>query len=128
LSDLYDAYSTASSANDVYGALTLRAELGRKLEESKDALQKKISKDNRKKMESSYSDAAYLVNQTDMSYHAYVLQMSESGQSDVYDPEGTIAMNTRYSPTKSFSFGFEDMFQYDGMAGGQMYVYNTLWK
>ena len=128
LSDIYDAYGQATKINDVYGALTLRAELGRKLEESREIMQKKINKDNRRKMEGSYSDAAYLANQTDMSYHSYVLQMSEAGQTDVFDPQGTIVMNTRYHPVKSYMFGFEDMFQYDGMAGGQMYVYNTLWK
>ena len=128
LSDIYDAYGEAMKINDVYGALTLRAELGRKLEDSREIMQKKINKDNRRKMEGSYSDVDYIMNQTDMAYHSYILQMSEAGHSDYFDPQGTIVMNTRYRPTKSFMYGFEDMFQYDNMAGGQMYVYNTLWK
>jgi hypothetical protein len=128
LSNLYEAYSVASQANDVYGAMTLHKELQDKLEDAKKDMQEKINKDNRRKMESSYADAEYIMNQVDMSYHSYVLQMSEAGMTDVYDPEGTIVLNTRYSPKRSYTFGFEDMFQYESMAGGNLYTYNTLWK
>ena len=128
LSDMYNAYTLANQANDVYAATQLHKELQDKLSDAKDEMQKQINKDNRRKMQSSYSDAEYIMNQVDMSYHSYVLAMSEAGQSDVFDPEGTIVMNTRYSPKKAVMFGFEDMFQYEGMAGGELYVYNTLWK
>jgi hypothetical protein len=128
LSNLYEAYSVASQANDVYGAMTLHKELQDKLEDAKKDMQEKINKANRRKMESSYADAEYIMNQVDMSYHSYVLQMSEAGMTDVYDPEGTIVLNTRYTPKKSYTFGFEDMFQYESMAGGNLYTYNTLWK
>jgi hypothetical protein len=128
LSDLYEAYTQASKANDVYGAMTLHKDLQDKLQSAKDELQKNITQINKKKFEASYSDAEYIMNQVDMSYHSYVLQMSEAGMTDVYDPEGTIVMNTRYSPKKSYTFGFEDMFQYESMAGGHLYTYNTLWK
>ena len=82
---------------------------------------------NKLKMESAYSDAEYIMNQTDLSYHSYVLSMSETGMSDVYDPEGTVVMNTRYRPQPAYTFGFEDLFQYNSMAGGDTYIYKTLW-
>ena len=128
LYDLYTSYSAASNANDVYKATRLHSELQKKLAEQKEALENSLNKANRRKMEASYSDAEYIANQVDMSYHSYALQMSEAGQTDVFDPEGTIVMNTRYSPKRAVMFGFEDMFQYEGMAGGELYVYNTLWK
>ena len=127
LSEMYTSYNQAIGIKDFFSMFTLHNKMQKQLEEYKDSINKKMAEANKLKMESAYSDAEYIMNQTDLSYHSYVLSMSETGMSDVYDPEGTVVMNTRYRPQPAYTFGFEDLFQYNSMAGGDTYIYKTLW-
>ena len=126
-SQLYEMYNKAQQVGSVIDAFSIKQKIEEKLAVEKDKIESDILKLNKKKFEATYSDAEYIMNQTDMSYHSYVLDMSEAGSSDFFDPQGTIVMNTRYRPAQSFQFGFEEMFSYNSMAGGDMYVYKTLW-
>jgi hypothetical protein len=128
LSQIFEAYQLANSIGSMVDALKLKKELEDKLDQTKNELEQRIAHNNRMKMQASYADAEYIANQVDLVYSEYALQMSEQNMTDVYDPEGTVAMNTRFRPTPKYSFGFEDIFNEDIKAGSDMYVYNVLWK
>jgi ATP-dependent protease HslVU (ClpYQ) peptidase subunit len=128
LSQLFDAYKLADSIGSVADTLKLKKELEDKLEQTKNEIEQRIAHNNRMKMEAAYADAEYIANQVDLVYSEYALQMSEQNMTDVYDPEGTIAMNTRFRPSPKYTFGFEDIFNENIKAGSDMYVYNVLWK
>jgi alpha-L-arabinofuranosidase len=117
----------AMKLGSISDAMSIKQKLEEKLAKEKEKIESDILKMNKKKFQSAYSDAEYIMNQTDMSYHSYVLDLSESGGSDFFDPQATIVMNTRYRPAQAYQFGFEEMFSYNSMAGGDMYVYKTLW-
>jgi hypothetical protein len=128
LSQIFDAYQLANNIGSVADAIKLKGELEDKLKEAKKTFEHQIIDENRRKMESAYADAEYIANQVDLVYSEYALQMSEQNMTDIYDPEGTIAMNTRFRPQPKYTFGFEDIFNEDTKAGSDMYVYNILWR
>jgi hypothetical protein len=128
LSQIFEAYQLAGSIGAVADAIKLKGELESKLKEAKEAFEKQVIDADRRKMQESYGDAEYVANQVDLVYSEYALQMSEQNITDVYDPEGTIAMNTRFKPQPKYMFGFEDIFNEGIQAGSDMYVYNILWR
>jgi hypothetical protein len=128
LSQIFEAYQLAGSIGEVADAIKLKGELEDKLKDTKKTFEQQIIDADRRKMEESYADASYVANQVDLVYSEYALQMSEQNITDVYDPEGTIAMNTRFKPQPKYMFGFEDIFNDGIQAGSDMYVYNILWR
>jgi hypothetical protein len=128
LSQIFEAYQLAGSIGAVADAIKLKGELESKLKDAKNAFEKQIIDADRRKMQDSYADAEYVANQVDLVYSEYALQMSEQNITDIYDPEGTIAMNTRFKPQPKYMFGFEYMFNEGIQAGSDMYVYNILWR
>jgi hypothetical protein len=128
LSQIFEAYQLAGSIGAVADAIKLKGELESKLKEAKEALEKQVIDADRRNMQESYGDAEYVANQVDLVYSEYALQMSEQNITDVYDPEGTIAMNTRFKPQPKYTFGFEAIFNEGIQAGSDMYVYNILWR
>jgi hypothetical protein len=128
LSDIFKAYQLAGSIGAVADAIKLKGELEDKLKDAKKTFEQQIIDADRRKMEESYADASYVANQVDLVYSEYALQMSEQNITDIYDPEGTIAMNTRFKPQPKYMFGFEDIFNESIQAGSDMYVYNILWR
>jgi hypothetical protein len=128
LSQIFEAYQLAGSIGAVADAIKLKGELESKLKEAKKTFEQQVIDADRRKMQESYGDAEYIANQVDLVYSEYALQMSEQNITDVYDPEGTIAMNTRFKPQPKYMFGFEDIFNDGIQAGSDMYVYNILWR
>jgi hypothetical protein len=128
LSQIFEAYQLAGSIGAVADALKLKGELESKLKEAKEVFEKQVIDADRRKMQESYGDAEYIANQVDLVYSEYALQMSEQNITDIYDPEGTIAMNTRFKPQPKYTFGFEAIFNEGIQAGSDMYVYNILWR
>lgn len=130
LESMWSALQSAKAVGDIAKTVRSASELTDKLKYYEIAMQDRINKLAKVKFEVSYEDASYISNQTDMAVNSYALEvsMSEAGQSDVFDPESTIVMNVKYKPELSYTFGFEDMFRYENMAGGDMYAYNMLWR
>jgi hypothetical protein len=130
LSNMWDGLQAANQARDIAKTVTEASELTNKLEAYKILANNKINKLAKAKFDVSYTESAYISNQTDMAVNTYALEvsMSENNQLDVFDPEGTIAMNVNYKQQPKFLFGFEDMFQESKMAGSSLYTYNILWK
>jgi hypothetical protein len=127
-SSLRLAYDTYKLADDIINYNKTRQELDDKVSKDIKALQAGVYKKNRSKMYAAYRDVAYIQNQTDDIINSYV-SFSVGNPNTIFDPQSTIAMNSRYErSSEGLTFGFEDMFDYDAMAGNSSYTYNKLYQ
>lgn len=128
-SQIYDAYSKASSVGDVVEANKRYEELKDKLESDKakvdDAIFKKISKNHMK----NYKDSAYFLQDQQEYIDRYLWSMTANNM--YVDPYGTTPVaNSRFTPdkgTRIMSFGFEDAFDESKQAGSKGYFNSILY-
>lgn len=128
-SDIYKAYSTAQSANDVAGANKQYEDLKNKLESDRIKVESAIDSKYRKNFMKHYKDTAYFLQDQQEYIDRYLWSMT--AQNMYVDPYGTTPVaNIRFTPdkdTRIMSFGYEDMFDDSKMAGSKNYFNSIIY-
>lgn len=128
-SDIYKAYSTAQSANDVAGANKQYEDLKNKLESDRIKVESAIDSKYRKNFMKHYKDTAYFLQDQQEYIDRYLWGMT--AQNMYVDPYGTTPVaNIRFTPdkdTRMMSFGYEDMFDDSKMAGSKNYFNSIIY-
>jgi len=120
-------YQTAKTANDIITMNKTKAELEQKAQEDIDKLNEKYENYALYKFNMQYKSLKEMYKGTELMYDQYVLSIEED-MTDVVDPAAIVSMSGfDYDSTpNAISFGFEDMFEYEDMAGGSNYYDNIL--
>ena len=128
-SQIYDAVSMAFKVGDVVAANKQLKDMENKLKEDMENLNKKTTEKLNKKMMASYMDTAYFLQDQQEYIDRYVWSMTS--QNMYVDPYGTTPVaNVRFTPdkdTRSLSFGFEDLFNENALAGSKGYFNNIIY-
>lgn len=128
-SDIYGAYSKASSVGDVMEAKGQYDSLQAKLSEDMAKLDEAIFKKFSKGFVKSYKDTAYFLQDQQEYVDRYVWSMTANNM--YVDPYGTTPVaNSRFTPdkdTRGLSFGFEEMFDESKMAGSKGYFNSIIY-
>lgn len=128
-SQLYGVYTAAAAINDVVKANEAYNDLKDELYAKREEIENAINSKYRKSFMKHYKDVAYMLNDQQSVVDNYLWGMSASSM--YVDPYGTTPVaNMRFIPdddTRVMSFGFEDMFNYDEMAGGSGYTNKILY-
>ena len=128
-SQIYDAVSMAFKVGDVVAANKQLKDMENKLKEDMENLNKKTTEKLNKKMMASYKDTAYFLQDQQEHIDRYVWSMT--AQNMYVDPYGTTPVaNVRFTPDKDargLSFGFEDLFNEDALAGSKGYFNNIIY-
>ena len=128
-SQIYDAVSMAFKVGDVVAANKQLKDMENKLKEDMENLNKKTTEKLNKKMMASYMDTAYFLQDQQEHIDRYVWSMTS--QNMYVDPYGTTPVaNVRFTPDKDvrgLSFGFEDLFDENSLAGSKGYFNNIIY-
>jgi hypothetical protein len=128
-SGIYDAYSAASKVGDVLNEKKAYDAMNEKFRETNLKLEDAIMSKYRKNFMKHYKDTAYFLQDQQNNIDRYVWGMSASNM--YVDPYGTTPVaNIRFEPdkdTRMLSFGFEEMFDENSMAGSEGYFNNILY-
>lgn len=122
-SDIYKAYSTAQSIGDTVAANGQYEDLKDKLMNDSTKIQDAIDSKYRKNFMKHYKDTAYFLQDQQEYIDRYLWGMT--AQNMYVDPYGTTPVaNIRFTPdkdTRMMSFGYEEMFDENKMAGSKSY-------
>ena len=128
-STIYKVYSAASGVNDVVSANKAYEAAKEKLAEVKVQVDTIVENHVDKRMMGHYKDSAYFLNDQQEIIDQYVWGMTASNM--YVDPYGTTPVaNIRFVPdqdTRVMVWGFEDLFDSDGQAGGKGYFSRILY-
>lgn len=128
-SQIYKAYSTAQSINDVVNMNEQYNELKNKLKEDQLKVEEAITSKITKGFVKSYKDTAYFLQDQQEQLNRYLWSMT--AQNMYVDPYGTTPVaNSRFTPdkdTRMMSFGYEDIFDESKMAGSKSYFSNIIY-
>ena len=120
---IYEAYKIASKVKDVLAQNKMYNDMKDKLKEDYDKLNQAIQTKLDKSMMKHYKDSAYFLQDQQKYIDRYIWSMTS--QSMYVDPYGTTPVaNMRFTPdkdTRGLSFGFEDLFNEDSLAGSKGY-------
>lgn len=122
-SQIYDAYTTAKKVKDVVAMNDQYKQLEDKLRSDYAKLNEAISTKLDKSMMKHYKDSAYFLQDQQQYIDRYIWSMTS--QNMYVDPYGTTPVaNMRFTPdkdTRGLSFGFEELFNEDSLAGSKGY-------
>lgn len=122
-SQIYDAYKMYKSVDDVIGMNEQYKEMENKLKSDYEKLNDAIVVKLNKSMMKHYKDSAYFLQDQQQYIDRYLWSMTS--QNMYVDPYGTTPVaNMRFTPdkdTRGLSFGFEDLFNEDNLAGSKGY-------
>ena len=128
-SDIYKAYSAAMSVSDILNAKKAYKAMKGKFAEDKAKLDTLIDNKYRKNFMKHYKDTAYFLQDQQEYIDRYIWSMTS--QNMYVDPYGTTPVaNLRFTPdkdTRGLSFGFEELFNEDSLAGSKGYFNNILY-
>lgn len=128
-SDIYKAYSAATSVNDILNAKKAYEAMEGKFAEDNAKLVTLINNKYRKNFMKHYRDTSYFLQDQQEYIDRYVWGMTS--ESMYVDPYGTTPVaNTRFTPdkdTRVMSFGFEDMFDESSSAGSRGYFNSIIY-
>ena len=120
---IYEAYKIASKVKDVLAQNKVYNDMKDKLKEDYDKLNQAIQIKLDKSMMKHYTDSDYFLQDQQEYIDRYIWSMTS--QNMYVDPYGTTPVaNMRFTPDKDvrgLSFGFEDLFNEDDLAGSKGY-------
>lgn len=120
---MFDAFSIASKAMDVVSANKQLKDMEDKLRSDIEKLNKAVITKLDKSMMKHYKDTAYFLQDQQQYIDRYIWSMTS--QNMYVDPYGTTPVaNMRFTPdkdTRGLSFGFEELFNEDSLAGSKGY-------
>ena len=120
---IYEAYKIASKVKDVLAQNKVYNDMKDKLKEDYGKLNQAIQTKLDKNMMKHYKDTSYFLQDQQEYIDRYVWSMTS--QNMYVDPYGTTPVaNMRFKPdrdTRGLSFGFEDLFNEDNLAGSKGY-------
>lgn len=127
---LYGSYQVAMAAKSYSDANAAAAEIDAKFKKDKEKIDNEIDHLYRKNFIKHYKDVEYFLNDQQYVIDSYLWETTiDNMYTDPYAI--TPVANIRFSPNdkeKKVSFGFEEMFNYDTMAGGDKYVKKILYN
>ena len=122
-SGMFEAFSVAMKVKDFVTANKQLKDMENKLNEDKEKLNTAIQTKLNKNMMKHYKDSAYFLQDQQEHIDRYLWSMTS--QNMYVDPYGTTPVaNIRFTPdkdTRGLSFGFEDLFNEDSLAGSKGY-------
>lgn len=128
-SKIYEAYTTAKDIKDVIAMNDQYKQMELKLKSDYAKLNEAITAKLNKSMMKHYKDSAYFLQDQQVFIDRYIWSMT--AQNMYVDPYGTTPVaNMRFNPdkdTRKVSFGFEDMFNEDEVAGSKGYFENIIY-
>lgn len=128
-SGIFEAFSIAMKARDFVTANKQLKDMEDKLNEDKAKLNTAIQTKLDKNMMKSYKDTAYFLQDQQEYIDRYVWSMTANNM--YVDPYGTTPVaNIRFVPdkdTRMMSFGFEDVFNEDSLAGSKGYFNSIIY-
>lgn len=128
-SDIYKAFSMAQSANDVVSMNDQHKQMKKKLEDTLAKVNTAIDTKTNKRMMGHYKDSAYFLQDQQEQIDTYIWSMTAENM--YVDPYGTTPVaNIRFTPdkdTRLMSFGYEDMFNENKVAGSKNYFNNIIY-
>ena len=128
-SDIYKAYTTATSVKDVVSANEQYKAMQDKMREDQLKLEEAIASKISKGFTKSYKDVEYFLQDQQEFVDRYVFSMT--AQNMYVDPYGTTPVaNIRFTPdkdTRVLSFGFEELFDESKLAGSSDYFKSILY-
>jgi len=127
--DIYDAFNNAMSIKDYISANEQYDSMKKKFEEDIAKLNAAVIMKTNKNMMKHYKDTAYFLQDQQEYIDRYIYSMVSENM--YVDPYGTTPVaNIRFTPdkdTRMLSFGFEEMFSEDKMAGSRGYFNNIIY-
>ena len=128
-SQIYEAYSLAKKADDVVAMNDQYKQLEEKMRSDYEKLNEGIVTKLNKSMMKHYKDSAYFLQDQQEHIDRYIWSMTS--QNMYVDPYGvTPVANMRFTPdkdTRMMSFGFEDLFSEDLLAGSKGYFNSIIY-
>ena len=126
---IYEAYSIASKIGDVMAMNDQYKQMEERLRSDYDKVNDAIEAKWSKSMMKHYKDSAYFLQDQQEYIDRYLWSMTANNM--YVDPYGTTPVaNMRFNPdkdTRMMSFGFEDLFNENSLAGSKGYFNNILY-